>query len=214
MKVTTLEEGIVRDIGHAFGFYDYGTERGLIDAFPIRDAAAAFICGYVRMAFRGGMLYTTGERGEGYIAYKLPGEKVSLRAMFPLAKAFFGAMNPKALVRFVRVMTKGGTGLSRRFDREKKPYIAIGMVCVREKYQGQGYMRRVLEMAFSEGNRLGVPVILDTDAKSKCDKYVHLGMELAGTRCFGEHGVLYDLIKYPDPPMPASGNKQKENSAS
>ena len=25
-----------------------------------------------------------------------------------------------------------------------------------------------------------------------------LGMELAGTRRFGEHGVLYDLIKYPD----------------
>lgn len=43
-----------------------------------------------------------------------------------------------------------------------------------------------------------VPVILDIDAKSKCDKYVHLGMELAGTRRFGEHGVLYDLIKYPD----------------
>lgn len=37
-------------------------------------------------------------------------------------------------------------------------------------------------MAFAEGNRLKVPVILDTDAKSKCDKYVHLGMELSGTR--------------------------------
>lgn len=53
-------------------------------------------------------------------------------------------------------------------------------------------------MAFAEGNRLGVPVILDTDAQSKCDKYVHLGMELAGTRRFGQHGVSYDLIKYPD----------------
>ena len=60
-------------------------------------------------------------------------------------------------------------------------------------------MRRLLEPVFAEGNRLGVPVILDTDAASKCDKYVHLGMELAGTRRFGEYGVLYDLIKYPDP---------------
>ena len=58
-------------------------------------------------------------------------------------------------------------------------------------------MRKVMDMAFAEGNRLGVPVILGTDAKSKCDKYIHLGMELAGTRRFGEHGVLYDLIKYP-----------------
>ena len=58
-------------------------------------------------------------------------------------------------------------------------------------------MRRIMDMAFREGDRLGVPVLLETDAKSKCDKYVHLGMQLAGTRRFGEHGVLYDLIRYP-----------------
>lgn len=52
----------------------------------------------------------------------------------------------------------------------------------------------------AEGNRLGIPVILDTDAKSKCDKYMHLGMQLAGTRRFGKSGMLYDLIKYPDAP--------------
>ena len=34
------------DIGRAFGCYEYGAERGLISAFPSRDAAAAFICGY------------------------------------------------------------------------------------------------------------------------------------------------------------------------
>ena len=41
-------------------------------------------------------------------------------------------------------------------------------------------------------------MILDTDAASKCEKYVHLGMKLAGTRRFGGSGVLYDLIKYPE----------------
>ena len=69
---------------------------------------------------------------------------------------------------------------------------------MREKYQRQGYMRKVLDIAFTEGDRLGVPVILETDAKSKCDKYVHLGMELAGTRDLGVFGKLYDLIKYPE----------------
>lgn len=59
-------------------------------------------------------------------------------------------------------------------------------------------MRRVMDIAFAEGDRLGVPVILETDAKSKCDKYVHLGMELAGVRDIGEFGKLYDLIKYPN----------------
>lgn len=27
MKVTTLDEGTIGDTGHAFGYYDYGTER-------------------------------------------------------------------------------------------------------------------------------------------------------------------------------------------
>lgn len=198
MKVTTLDEDTIRDIGHAFGYYDYGEEHGLIDAFPHRDAAAAFISGYVRMALQSRMLYTTGENGEGYIAYRLPGQKVGLKAMLPLAKAFLGSMGPKALFRFARIMSKGGAGLNKKFDKEKKPYIYVGLVCVRESYQGQGYMRKVMDMAFAEGNRLGVPVILDTDALSKCDKYRHLGMELAGTRRFGAYGVLYDLIKYPD----------------
>lgn len=198
MKVAALDESRIQDIGHAFGYYDYGAEHGLIDAFPSRDAAASFICGYVRMALQSGMLYTTSERGEGYLAYKRPGQKPGLRAMLPLAKGLLGCMKPGELVRFARIMSKGGAGLAKRFDRERKPYLFVGMVCVREPYQEQGYMRKVMDMAFAEGARLGVPVILETDAGSKCGRYVHLGMELAGTRRFGEYGVLYDLIKYPD----------------
>ena len=197
-NVAALDEGIIRDIGRAFADYDYGAERGLIDAFPNREAVAAFICGYVRMALRGGILYTTSERGEGYLAYKRPGEKLSLRAMLPLAKGLLGSMKFADLIRFARIMSRGGASLHRQFDQAKKPHIYVGLVCVREKYQGQGYMRKVMDLAFAEGNRLNVPVILDTDAKSKCDKYIHLGMQLAGTRRFGECGVLYDLIKYPD----------------
>lgn len=198
MKVTTFDESIAHDIGHAFGYYDYGDEHGLADAFQNRDAVAEYIGGYVRMTFAGGMLYTTSERGEGYIAYKLPGQKLGLKAMLPLAEAFFGCMDFGSVVRFVKIMSKGGSGLDKKLDKEKTSYIFVGMVCVREQFQGQGYMRKVMDIAFSEGNRLKVPVILETDAKSKCDKYVHLGMELAGERRFGDYGVLYDLVKYPD----------------
>ena len=120
MKVTTLDEKSIRDIGHAFGYYDYEEETGMSAAFSGKEATANYICAYVRGVLRGGFLHTTSERGEGYIA-------------------------------------------------------------------------------FAEGDRLGVPVILETDAKSKCDKYVHLGMELAGTHDLGAFGKLYDLIKYPEP---------------
>ncbi len=197
-KITTLDERTIQDIGHAFGYYDYGSEHGLIDAFPSRDAASAFICGYVRMALKSGMLYAVGENREGFISYKLYNQKVSPKAVLPLAKALLGAMNLKELIRFAKIMSKGGAGLDKQFDKEKKPYIYVGLVCVREPYQGQGYMRKLMDAVFAEGDRLGVPVILDTDAESKCDKYIHLGMELKKTRRFGEYGVLYDLIKYPD----------------
>ena len=199
MKVEALDESIIHDIGHAFGYYDYGAEHGLIDAYPSRDAVVEFICGYVRMALQGGMLYATSENGEGYLAYKLPKQKLSPKALIPLAKGLLSSMSVKELFRFARIMSKGGSGLDKRLDKEKKPYIFVGMVCVREQYQGQGCMRKVMDMAFAEGNRLRVPVILETDAQSKCDKYMHLGMELAGTRSFGEYGKLYDLIKYPKP---------------
>ena len=197
MKVTNLDENAIKSIGHAFAYYDYGGERGLIDAFPSREAVGAFICGYVRMALRSGMLYSTGENSEGFIAYRLPGERVSPLAAIPLAKGLLGAMKPRELTRFARIMSKGGQSLSERFRREKKPCIYVGLVCVTERYQGQGYMRSVMDMAFAEGDRLGVPVILDTDARSKCDRYTHLGMELAGTREFCGEGRLYDLIRYP-----------------
>ena len=147
MKATTLDESMIQDIGHAFGYYDYGTERGLINAFPSREATAVYISGYVRMALRGGVLYTTSENGEAYIAYKLPGEKLSLSAMMCLVKGLFSSMGFKDFMRFLRIMGKTEPGLDKRFDKEKKPYIFVGMVCVREQYQGQGYMRRVMELA-------------------------------------------------------------------
>ena len=74
------------------------------------------------------------------------------------------------------------------------------LITGKNKTKGAVNMRKVLNIAFAEGNRLGVPVILETDAKSKCDKYVHLGMELAETHDLGAYGKMYDLIKYPKPP--------------
>lgn len=201
MKVTTLDEKTIHDIGHAFGYYDYNEEHGLVDAYPNKDAAAEYICGYVKMALQSGMLYTTSENQEAFIAYKKPSEKVGLKAGLLLVKAMLNTMKLKGVVSFAKTLSKSGQSLSKRFDKEKKPYIFVGLVCVREQYQGQGYMRKAMAIAFAEGERLGIPVILETDAKSKCDKYMHLGMELAGTRKFttsGKKGTLYDLVKYPN----------------
>lgn len=198
MKITKWDAQAAEDIGHAFGYYDYGQETGMGVFYSSKDAVANYIAGYVRMAFEGQMLYATSERGEGYIAYTLPGQKMSFKAGMTLLKALFRNMSLKEMICMGKALSKGGKSLQDRMKKEKKKFIFVGMVCVREQYQGQGYMRKVLDMAFSEGNRLHVPVILETDAKSKCDKYMHLGMELEGVRDMGTYGKMYDLIKYPD----------------
>ena len=83
MKVTTLDEKSIRDIGHAFGYYDYEEETGMSAVFSGKEATANYICAYVRGVLRGGFLHTTSERGEGYIAYKLPKEKMGLKTCGP-----------------------------------------------------------------------------------------------------------------------------------
>lgn len=198
MKITKWDEQAAEDIGHAFGYYDYGQETGMGVFYSSKEAVANYIAGYVRMAFEGQMLYATSERGEGYIAYTLPGQKMNFKAGMAILKALFRNMSLKEMICMGKALSKGGKSLQDRMKKEKKDFIFVGMVCVREQYQGQGYMRKVLNMAFSEGNRLHVPVILETDAKSKCDKYMHLGMELEGVRDMGAYSKMYDLIKYPD----------------
>lgn len=197
MIVRTLDEKVLRDIGHAFAYYDYGEEKGIASAFSDKDAAALYICGYAKSMLKAGFMRTTSERGEGFIAYKLPGESVGLSAMGPIIKGFFKAMSLREMMKLLKAYKKGGIGLEDRMKKEKKPYIFVGMVCVREEYQRQGYMRKLMDIAYADGDRLGVPVILETDAMAKVDRYVHLGMELAGTRDFGEYGKLYDMIRYP-----------------
>lgn len=80
MLVKEISEQHIQDIGHAFGYYDYGEEKGMASWFRDKEAVVTYICGFVRCVLTDGFLHTTSERGEGYIAYKLPGQKVSFKA--------------------------------------------------------------------------------------------------------------------------------------
>lgn len=56
MKITKWDAQAAEDIGHAFGYYDYGQETGMGVFYSSKDAVANYIAGYVRMAFEGQML--------------------------------------------------------------------------------------------------------------------------------------------------------------
>ena len=121
MLVKSITEKEIYDIGHAFGYYDYGQETGMSAAFSGKDATANYICAYVRGVLRSGFLHTTSERGEGYIAYKLPKEKMGLKTMWPIACGMLYNSTMKRLLQFGIAIKRGGASLQDRMDKEKKP---------------------------------------------------------------------------------------------
>ena len=144
MLVHSLEDRYIESIGHAFGYYDYGEENGLASAFKDRDRTAVYICGFARAMLQAGLLSATSPRYEGFIAYKLPGQKIRPSAFLPLFQGVFRSMTLAELLRFARAMKQGGASLRDQYDKRKTPYIFVGMLCVPEAYQHQGYMRKLL----------------------------------------------------------------------
>lgn len=152
MLVKEMDETHIREIGHAFGYYNYGKETsGMNVCFRSPDAVAEYICGYVRCVLAGGFLHTTSPRGEAYIAYKLPGQKIPFRSTLPLIQGIFRSMSLREIYHFAKAIKSGGPSLEDLMAKKKEPCVFVGMVCVREAYQGQGYMRKVLDIAFAEG---------------------------------------------------------------
>lgn len=105
-----------------------------------RQTISALMCAGV---LRGGFLHTTSERGEGYIAYKLPKQKLGVRTLWPIAKGMLRNSSLKRLVHFAMAIKRGGVPLQDRMDKEKKPYIFVGLVCVREQYQDRAICARL-----------------------------------------------------------------------
>lgn len=142
MLVKEISEQHIQDIGHAFGYYDYGEEKGMASWFRDKEAVVTYICGFVRCVLTDGFLHTTSERGEGYIAYKLPWQKVSFKAARILLRGMLQSMSLGELFHFARMLSKAGPSLEDVLNKEKKPCIYVGMVCVREAYQGRAICAR------------------------------------------------------------------------
>ena len=49
-------------------------------------------------------------------------------------------------------------------------------------------MRKVMDIVFAEGNRLGIPVVLDTDAKSKCHSGISARCTTSSSTRTDRHG--------------------------
>lgn len=183
IKVTELSENEIEEIGEAFADYNYADgEKGMTFLYNGRDSVKEYICGYVRAMLAGGCLFSTSDKHEAFVAYKFSKDKLPASAGFILLKTVFRTLGFKGAVNMLSAIKKGGESYETTLKKQKKPYIFVGMLVVRKQYQGQGFMRKALDIAFDEGRKRGVPVLLETDAALKRDKYVHLGMTNIRTR--------------------------------
>lgn len=206
IKVTNLSENeieqICREIGDSFYDHAYGrkkdgtTEYGLRKLLDSREKMyqhmkACFLAGY-----ESGCLYSTSSRGEGYILVTCKGQDLSFQSGIRMIRAIVKNLGGlRGGIQFLKRIAKGGTTYEDTLKKKKIPYMNLAMLVVQKEYQGQGYMRQLMEMVYEIADEKNLAVILDTDAEDKVERYEHLGMELVKTRDLGEGVFLYDLYR-------------------
>lgn len=135
---------------------------------------------------------------EAFAEYQYEDGEEGLFFLFPDQEAIRGCLKALGLrgsLALMKALKSGGESLEQRMKKSRQDFLKIEMLAVTKPYQGQGYMRKVVDIAFQMAQESGLPCILDTDGLRKRDKYIHLGMEPAGTRKIGPCACLYDLIK-------------------
>lgn len=189
---------ICRGIGDSFYDHDYGDrEKGIAKYIDDREMMFRYMRAIFVAGVKSGTVYSTSERGEGFIM--LSGSKWEKTKLGPalvmlkdIIKALGGVQNA---IQFLKEVKKGGPALDDKLKKEKKDFLKVEMLVVLKEYQGQGYMRKLMEFAYEKADGYGVPCILDTDAKNKLDKYCHLGMRHVATRKVAGDCYLYDLAR-------------------
>ncbi|MCM1264413.1 MAG: N-acetyltransferase [Butyrivibrio sp.] len=195
VKVESMTDVEIESIAEAFADYQYEEgEKGLFNLFPDKEAVKVYMRAFVRAGVRMGWLYATSKKREGYIMFYDADVTPSVPALLEVVKGCLKSLGFKGSISYLKKLNKGGKSLESRMKKEKKKFIKIELVAVTKPYQGQGYMRKTLDIAFQAGKEKNIPCILDTDGRLKRDKYIRLGMQLAGTRKIEDGLYLYDLI--------------------
>ena len=201
-KLTGLNKkevtAISRQIADAFYDYKYNDEDlGLVKYIKSRKDMFVYMNAITQAAYNSGLLYTTSDRHEGYLM--LSGEGAGrvrffdgIKMIMAEKKALGGFSNMKS---FIKACFAEGNTIETRMNKAKRKYIRIEMLVVRPEFQGQGYMRKILEDVYRVADKRKVSVILDTDDKDKAMRYQHLGMKLDRVRNCGERFHMYDLIR-------------------
>ena len=181
----------------ADSYLDYemtGNNLGMCEHLN-QEHFARLIRGYFESAIRNGSLYCAGENKEGYFIFEMPETKRNLYGSMLQAKWMLSAFGLKKGIRYIKEIMNSGTYLASEFSRLKKPFTKIEFIAVAKEHQGRGYMRQMMEYAFSESDRLGLPLILTTDDEKKVKIYEHFGMKMVREHVVSGRAVYYEMLR-------------------
>lgn len=183
------------EIGDSFFDHDYEEELGMKKFFNTREKMRDFMSASLIVGYKSGCLYTTSENKEGFVIVFSPEHPLSVFAFIlalpRMIKSMGGLQNAVRLSKKLNDKREYKTEL----DKKKVKYIFLFMLVVRNKYKGQGYMRKLMDIVYEIQDKEHLGIMLETDAINKRDKYVHLGMNCVRTRELDEGVSMYDLYK-------------------
>ena len=188
-------ETACRKMADAFLDYEWTPGNLGMCEYLDREHFYRFTRSYFELAVRNGSLYCAGDHGEGYMIFETPQTKTDVYGTLLQLKWMLSAYGLSKGIRQIREIMRSGTYLASEMQKEKNPYTKIEFIAVSKEYQKQGYMRRMIDFAFSESDRLGLPCILTTDDIKKVRIYEHFGMQMVREHYIAENATYYEMMR-------------------
>ncbi|MCD8040818.1 MAG: N-acetyltransferase [Clostridia bacterium] len=189
IKLTNLTDEQIKTIGRRIGeaFYDEG--EGAFTRLE-RDEAIKTLEIMTECYYRLGVLYTTSDKQEGYLAYWRKDEKLKMgRESVRMVWRFLRGLSFDSIKKLLPVLNNP----YEKIYKNEADYIVISMVAVRREFQGQGFLRVLLEEPFRIAKERKLLCVLDTDTELKVKKYVSCGMKKSAETPLKGGGIMYTM---------------------
>ena len=199
LKKVKLSRAEMREFAEVFADYNYGEkEIGMVPlypGYPDKTRLINYLTAIIQTANEYGGVYSTSDRKEGIIILTDTTHPYPGTAMIKMMWRMMRALGLKNFSDMMKKFQAGGASLEKKYRDSKKQFVQIELLAVKKKYQGQGFMRPLVETAFDVAKKRHLPVIVTTDAEVKKDKYAHIGMNHINTRKLADKSFLYDLVR-------------------
>lgn len=187
-----IKEVHLQDIARAFA-ESFCSDDGIIPSCMNEEEAYHYFRITLNEFQKRGLLYALSEREEAYCVYYRKNKGLPWYTDLLLMYRYMKAIRFQALQQMI-LKRQGWTDYT-LYHMNTKDYMDVCLVCVRKKYRGQGYLRKLLEEPFALAGKEGIPCILDTDTPLKAAKYEHIGMRIEKDEVLKSGIHMYTMIR-------------------